>query len=221
MNSTKIYIIRHGETRLNAEGRLQGHTDIPLNENGKKLAEITGEGLRSIPFDCIISSPLSRAVETAQIVTAPSSRLSQRTIPIVKDPRLMEISWGRWDELICTRDNFEVPCKDFTKFYTDPLHFPAAPEGESVADVCKRVANFWDEFTLSPSYQNKTILISAHGCSVRALLYYIDGSVNDFWRGGVPQNCSVSLVEITDSKPVIRFTDQIYYDPSLCANLYK
>ena len=46
----KLYIIRHGETSWNAEGRLQGQTDIPLNENGIRLAKITGEALKEVPF---------------------------------------------------------------------------------------------------------------------------------------------------------------------------
>ena len=54
----KLYIIRHGETKLNALGRLQGWTDEPLNQNGKDLAIITGEALKEIPFDLVITSPL-------------------------------------------------------------------------------------------------------------------------------------------------------------------
>ena len=53
----KLYIIRHGETKLNALGRLQGWTDEPLNKNGKDLAIITGEALKEIPFDLVITSP--------------------------------------------------------------------------------------------------------------------------------------------------------------------
>ena len=60
----KLYIIRHGETPWNAEGRLQGQTDIPLNENGIRLAKITGEALKDVPFDFAISSPLKRARQT-------------------------------------------------------------------------------------------------------------------------------------------------------------
>ena len=54
----KLYIIRHGETAWNVEGRLQGQTDTELNENGVRLAKVTAEGLKNIPFDLGISSPL-------------------------------------------------------------------------------------------------------------------------------------------------------------------
>ena len=56
-----LYFIRHGETSWNVEGKMQGQTDIPLNENGIRLAKITGEALKDVPFDFAISSPLKRA----------------------------------------------------------------------------------------------------------------------------------------------------------------
>lgn len=61
----KIYLIRHGETSWNTLGRLQGRTDIELNENGIRLAKITGEKLKDVHFDLAIASPLKRAYETA------------------------------------------------------------------------------------------------------------------------------------------------------------
>lgn len=64
----RLYIIRHGETQWNVEGRLQGQTDTELNENGIRLAKITAEGMKEIPFDLGISSPLTRAKKTAEIV---------------------------------------------------------------------------------------------------------------------------------------------------------
>ena len=64
----KLYIIRHGETAWNVEGRLQGQTDTELNENGVRLAKVTAEGLKNIPFDLGISSPLRHAKHTAELV---------------------------------------------------------------------------------------------------------------------------------------------------------
>ena len=66
----KLYIIRHGETAWNVEGRLQGQSDTELNENGVRLAKVTAEGLKNIPFDLGISSPLRRAKHTAELVLA-------------------------------------------------------------------------------------------------------------------------------------------------------
>lgn len=64
----KIYIIRHGQTEWNKSGRLQGQTDIALNENGRELAIKVSQALKDIPFDRAVSSPLSRSIETAELV---------------------------------------------------------------------------------------------------------------------------------------------------------
>ena len=90
----KLYIIRHGETKLNALGRLQGWTDEPLNQNGKDLAIITGEALKEIPFDLVITSPLKRARETGELTVAASEKNFGRKIPIIEDRRIMEFNWG-------------------------------------------------------------------------------------------------------------------------------
>ena len=64
----QIYVIRHGETAMNLESRLQGWLDEPLNENGILVAQLTGKALRDVRFDRVISSPLSRAKETARLI---------------------------------------------------------------------------------------------------------------------------------------------------------
>ena len=93
-----LYFIRHGETSWNVEGKMQGQTDIPLNENGIRLAEETAEGLRDIPFDLCISSPLSRAHETARII------LYGKDIPIIKDARIEEMAFGEYEGKCCARE---------------------------------------------------------------------------------------------------------------------
>ena len=65
----KLYFIRHGETSWNCKRKLQGEADIPLNENGRKLAEITRKNMGNVHFDMVITSPYKRAKETAQIIT--------------------------------------------------------------------------------------------------------------------------------------------------------
>lgn len=216
----KLYIIRHGETDLNAQGRLQGQIDIPLNENGRNLARITGEALRQVPFDLIITSPLSRARETALLVTSPSAGQHHRHIPLITDSRLMEINWGQWDTLSCLKGNSSIPEDELTCFYTNPLQFKGAPDGESLLQVCRRTGEFYQELLANPDYQEKSILISAHGCSLRGLLYQISKDKSDFWRGGVPLNCSLSIVQVNEGKALLLEQDKIYYDPSLCLNHY-
>jgi 2,3-bisphosphoglycerate-dependent phosphoglycerate mutase len=83
-----LYLIRHGETLSNAERRIQGQSDVPLSELGRRQGKAVGEALAAAPLDAVYSSPLSRALETAQAI-AERHRLSVQT-----DPRLMELSAG-------------------------------------------------------------------------------------------------------------------------------
>lgn len=83
-----LYIMRHGKTEWNALHKIQGRTDIPLNEEGRLMAEKAWEEYKDLHIDVCYCSPLIRAVETAQIV------LKTRKIPIIKDERLMEMSFA-------------------------------------------------------------------------------------------------------------------------------
>ena len=88
-----IYMLRHGETDWNLAGRLQGHTDIPLNQNGKNQIRIAAEALNALAtdIDLIFSSPLSRAYESAEIV---ADRLNYEKKNIVVEPLLIERGFG-------------------------------------------------------------------------------------------------------------------------------
>ncbi|MBR5046634.1 MAG: histidine phosphatase family protein [Eubacterium sp.] len=217
-----IYIIRHGETRLNEEGKLQGWVDEPLNDKGRELAQVTAEALKEIPFDLLYTSPLSRAKETGLIVTEASARYHGREIPVIEDRRLMEYRWGSWDCHGCLPDNYSVPTsmENYNRFFADSFRFQPAEDGETFQDVIKRTGEFFQELIHDPELQDKTILISTHGVATRSLLnpYYEDPM--NFWHGQVPPNCSVNKLEVKDGEVRILEEDQIYYDPSLVHNPY-
>ncbi len=90
---TTLLLVRHGETDWNAEGRLQGQTDRPLNDFGRRQARRLAEELEAEEFAAIYSSDLARAHETAAIV---GERLG---LPVVLDPDLREKDWGNWEGL--------------------------------------------------------------------------------------------------------------------------
>ena len=87
----KLYLIRHGETDWNKEGKLQGRTDIPLNEDGRADAELTRDAMKNIEFQVAFTSPLIRARETAEII------LKDRDIPIVNEERIIEVGFGEYE----------------------------------------------------------------------------------------------------------------------------
>jgi broad specificity phosphatase PhoE len=104
---TALLLVRHGETDWNAEGRLQGHTDRPLSDYGRRQARELGDRLKNEELqdgalEAIYSSDLARARETAEIV---GERLG---LPVVLDPDLREKDWGTWEGLTSVeRDRVE------------------------------------------------------------------------------------------------------------------
>jgi broad specificity phosphatase PhoE len=90
---TTLLLVRHGETDWNAEGRLQGHSDRPLNDHGRQQAKALADRLAGESIDAIYASDLARAKETAEIV---GERLG---LPVVIDADLREKNWGNWEGL--------------------------------------------------------------------------------------------------------------------------
>ena len=84
----KLYLLRHGRTLWNEEGRLQGRTDVPLSEEGRRSALAAGAALGNVSFDAAFSSPLQRARETAELI------LQGKNVLIQTDARLIELSFG-------------------------------------------------------------------------------------------------------------------------------
>ncbi len=202
----KIYLIRHGETDQNKRKCLQGRSDIELNEYGRELARKTAEGLKDIDFDIIFTSPLKRARETAEIIKG------DRDIPLVCEGRIQEISFGEYEGLCYGRDNFSIPDKDFMYFFDKPQKYRTPPGGESFEEILKRTGSFLKELMEKEEYRNKTILLSTHGCALKALLANVRGlSLNEFWGEGVHKNCAVSLILAKEGSVVVAEDGRLYY----------
>ena len=203
----KMYIICHGQTPWNARKCLQGRSDVDLNENGIYLAELTGKALRDVTFDMAFTSPLIRAKHTAQCI------LAGRKVPIIEDERLIEISFGIYEGCCYAEENRQVPQQWIENFFHAPQDYVAAPGGESLDDVEKRTRNFMEDICSRKELQDKTILVSTHGCALRGLLNSIrESNREDYWHGGVSKNCAVSIVTCNrGEKPVLVEENHIYY----------
>ncbi len=201
----RLYIIRHGETEWNKIKRLQGQTDIPLAEEGIRLARETGIGMKDIPIDLVISSPLTRAVQTAQLLT------EGRDIPILTDRRIIEISFGEWEGQ-CIFDSEVLPPDFRDLFYNDPLHCICPPKGETFDAVRRRTGEFYRDLLKKEEYTDKNILISTHGAASRCLLTQFYEDKDDIWRGGVPKNCAVTIVEVSNGVATVLEKDRLFYE---------
>lgn len=202
----KLYILRHGKTQWNALRKVQGAADIPLAEEGISLARKVGETLKDVPFDLCFSSPLKRAIQTAELV------LGQKAdrIPVILDKRIQEIDFGALEGTQFKDEKGNMINREMEVFFTDPNHFSRPENGENISDVLARTREFWMEKTDDPELRDKTILIASHGCAVRALLQNVYQDPENFWHGCVPPNCSISVVEVKDGKAVLLEDDKVY-----------
>lgn len=202
----KIYFIRHGETDWNIVKRLQGATDIPLNENGEELAKKTFEGMKDIAFDMIFTSPLKRAYRTAELVRG------ERDIPIITDERIREICFGDYEGLVSKSEGYSIPDPDFKFFFTKTDCYKTPPNGEPIASLLARTKKFLEELKTREDLKDKTILVSSHGAAVRALLSNIENcDIAHFWGAGVHKNCGISCVELVDGEYRILWENKIFY----------
>lgn len=208
----KIYIIRHGETEWNKTGRLQGQTDIALNEKGRELAIQVGRALRDVPFRKVISSPLSRAVETARLV------LDGRAVELVTDSRVEEISFGSYEgysipysSLTSFDPKYAITDDAFHYFFDAPEKYHPPKGGESIGHLVERTGDFLRELAAEDWGEEDILLISTHGAASRALLANIKHSeLKDFWKPGVPKNCSISIAETENGSWKLLEQDILY-----------
>ena len=211
----KAYVIRHGETQANAKGVLEGRTDGHLTEAGEMLAREVGRALAGIRFDMAYTSPLSRALKTAEAVLAESGN---DNTSLIEDDRLLEVDMGEWEGLRFLPGDREVDAELCRQFFEEPFKFGSFPKGESIAELCARTQGFlrW----LVESACDATVLVSTHGCALRAMLNKLYVNPFDFWQGGVPLNCTVSIVEGRGGDLSLIERDLVLYDSSLCVDRY-
>lgn len=183
-----FYIVRHGQTHMNAKRLMQGRSDSPLNDNGRMQARAAADEIKNlgIRFNRVISSPLSRAFETAMIVSGFDEN------HIEKDDRLLEIDFGSFEG-----GSIEAAMEDKSNPLFLRPHEYHPKIGESYYDLVKRVGGFIDYIrTLDEAQaENEAMLIACHGAVVHAIELYIKGKgMRDFWFPPV-NNCSIYRFE--------------------------
>ncbi|MBQ8822612.1 MAG: histidine phosphatase family protein [Lachnospiraceae bacterium] len=200
----KLYLLRHGETDWNKVRKIQGCTDIPLNDYGRELARKTGEGMKDIVIDLVITSSLSRARETAELVMA------GRTVETIENPQIQEMDFGEYEG----RPSDEEPTASILKaFFKNPGAYPPPEKGESIPELLVRTGRFLETLYQDEALRDKSILISTHGAAMTGLVNNIKGQLetNDFWKMGVPPNCAVTIVSVENGKAVIEEENHIFY----------
>lgn len=181
-----LYLMRHGKTDWNAEYKLQGGKDIPLNPEGIQMAKEAAEKYRDVPFDICFVSPLSRALDTARIL------LQGRDIPVIVDERLVEMRYGRYEG---TDHIYRHPELPIYKLFQDPENYVPEEGAESFDELFCRTGEFLEEQVEPLLKQGKNVLIVGHGSMNTAIINrYKEIPLKNFWDSG-QKNCVLMEVE--------------------------
>lgn len=182
----KLYLMRHGETDGNKARVLQGRLNNPLNETGRKQAEEAKERIKEISFDAYYVSPLTRALETAMIVTG----LDSNQFHI--EERIAEISFGSREG-----HSLEELGHDFQKFFLDPPAYRQAEDAESFEELISRIREFLTELKTK---DHEKVLIVSHGAAIHAMFLVIENlKLEDFWSMDVG-NCGLTEVTLVNGE---------------------
>jgi 2,3-bisphosphoglycerate-dependent phosphoglycerate mutase len=192
----KLVLLRHGESVWNQENRFTGWHDVPLSERGRSEAAEAGRLMEAeaLHFDVLHTSLLRRAIQTSQIAL---DVMGQHWIPVRRSWRLNERHYGALqglnkketadrygpDQVFAWRRSFDTPppaleWNDERHPHFDPRYASLAPDllpaTECLKDVVARFLPYWYDALVPDLREGKTVLIGAHGNSLRALVMYLD-----------------------------------------------
>lgn len=169
----RIILVRHGETTWNVAGRYQGQEDTPLSPRGIEQGHALAQGLKDIPIDLCISSPLKRSYDTCKYCA------DLHQLPVATDARLIEINHGAWEGQLAADIAARYPT-EFNLWHTQP-HLVQMPGGENLEDVRKRARAAFDDY--ANKYDSKTILVAAHDAVNKAIICDLLGlGMERFWQ---------------------------------------
>ncbi len=159
----RIYIVRHGQTDLNIQKRMQGRKGLPLNATGLAQAEACAESLKDVAFDKVFSSPQERAVQTAEIVS--------HGIKAMVDERLQPFDVGSADNLV-----IDDTMKLTVGLIPDPTFYTGV---ENPEEFVKRIFSFMDEIKSAYGGRDGNIMIAGHKCTTGCIDCYFNGMPAD------------------------------------------
>ncbi|WP_028022659.1 histidine phosphatase family protein [Enterovibrio calviensis] len=199
--SSRIFVLRHGETEFNAEKKLQGHCNSPLTEKGTAQAQSVGAVLKAYlqgSHVSVYSSSLGRALQTAHIVC---EEIGYPSSEIIEEPRLKEFSLGDWEQRsipsLVSENPYLLEKSDW---------YLSAPNAETYDDVKARL-NAW----LSELPEGEDVVVVSHGLTGIVLRGVLLGlTYEEVWQQDLPQDAffivekgSVTRVNCTVAQPIV------------------
>ena len=191
-----LIFLRHGQSQWNEENRFTGWQDSPLTELGRQEAKYAGQKLLSYEITHVYTSPLQRASETIDIAVA---ELPDTGLRAEKVDALIERNYGELTGLN-KAETQRLHGKELVSLWRRSYDL-SPPGGESLAQVADRVAPFLNRVVRPLSSSGKTVLIGAHGNSIRSALVALHLETAE----------SITLVEIPTGEPlVLKFAGSSY-----------
>ena len=182
-----LYIIRHGKTDMNTKMLMQGRSDLPLNETGEAQAEEAAERFAAmgVRIDKVYTSPLVRAVRTAEIITSDAE--------IAIDDRLIEMDYGPYEGM-----DLRNPAPEVISFFMDFVNVPAPKGMEPLHEVVARLGSFLED--IKKEAEKGNILISTHAIAMKGALEYLTPeSHGSYWSKNIG-NCDIYAAEVRNGK---------------------
>ena len=193
-----VVLIRHGESQWNLENRFTGWVDVPLSPKGEQEAREAGEKVRAFRFDHAFTSVLTRAIRTLEIVL---DVIGQPGLPVEQNQALNERMYGELQGLNKTEtvEKYgEAQVKVWRRSYD-----VRPPGGESLQDTAERVLPYYRERVWPRLAKGETLLVVAHGNSLRALVMHLDRlSREDVLELNIPTGAPL-LYELDDQGQAI------------------
>jgi len=189
-----LLLVRHGETEWNAEGRIQGHTDIGLSEKGADQARSLGRRLVNLGIDAAYSSDLKRTSQTAKLA------LGDRNLVLNETPELREYHKGIFEGMTLGEIQAQYPA-EYPKYLEKDLSY-APKGGETTRDVSTRMASIIGE--IKAKHLDETVLVVSHGGVLRAAMVFLLGMRLESNWSFVFGNCGLTIVETFADNTVLR-----------------
>ena len=177
----RFYFVRHGQSQWNVENKICGITDIALTDRGREDAEKAADTIieKKLQIDQILSSPLIRAYETAEIISRKTG------IPLRKEERLTEQAFGRYEGTPRNGEEFRLAKMRFAESYGG---------GESMLKTAHRVYSLLDEIT---SQEDTVYLLAAHNGLARIVESYFRDMTNEEFSAFGIGNAEIRCYEYT------------------------
>jgi phosphoserine phosphatase len=192
--TTRVIILRHGQSSYNSQGRIQGRcNDSTLTDKGVADAVTTGQALQGLSLDAVYCSPLQRASATAQTVVA---QIPTAPTP-VSDDRLKEVDLPPWEKMLFTEVAAQFPA-EYRLWQEVPHQLVLQVNGQEhrpIASLYQQAQEFWQ--AILPQHDGQTILIVAHNGINRALISTALGIPPEYYQSIQQSNCAVSVLNFS------------------------